>query len=177
MFNKSAVVALGIFMTCVSAQAAEVNRQEQLDEARRADALRQERLQRMQIRNGGNYIDAAEEDRSEYSQGAPVFFIEAVEIEKLPADFKWLNKIARPFVNKEIGLKEINTMVHAMNQELLRRGYVTGRVTIPEQNLSSRKLLLVFEPGYFHAVVPADGAKHVDNGRLQHTCRQCSKKS
>ena len=66
--------------------------------------------------------------------------------------FRFLERIARPYKDKELSLSDINKLIHAMNQSLLSRGFSTSRIVVPEQNLSLGELRLVLQIGYIGTV-------------------------
>ena len=72
--------------------------------------------------------------------------------------FRFLERIARPYVNKELSLSDINKLIYAMNQSLMTRGFSTSRIAVPEQNLSSGELRLVLLVGKIHRVHFAEGS-------------------
>ena len=71
--------------------------------------------------------------------------------------FRFLERIARPYKDKELSLSDINKLINAMNQSLMARGFSTSRIVVPEQNLSSGELRLVLQIGYIGTVRFAEG--------------------
>ena len=86
------------------------------------------------------------------------FHISQIRIENQVERFRFLERIARPYVDKELSLSDINKLIHAMNQSLMARGFSTSRIAIPEQNLSSGELRLVLQIGYIGTVRFAEGS-------------------
>ena len=128
--------------------------QEQLDQSRAQEEARQERLG---------------EERAEVVMPPPPssdlpadesvrFHISQITIENQVERFRFLERIARPYVDKELSLSDINKLIHAMNQSLMARGFSTSRIAIPEQNLSSGELRLVLQIGYIGTVRFAEGS-------------------
>ena len=128
--------------------------QEQLDQSRAQEEARQERLG---------------EERAEVVMPPPPssdlpadesvrFHISQITIENQVERFRFLERIARPYVDKELSLSDINKLIHAMNQSLMARGFSTSRIAIPEQNLSSGELSLVLQIGYIGTVRFAEGS-------------------
>ena len=122
--------------------------QEQLDQSRAQEEARQERLG---------------EERAEVVMPPPPssdlpadesvrFHISQIRIENQVERFRFLERIARPYKNKELSLSDINKLIHAMNQSIMARGFSTSRIAIPEQNLSSGELRLVLLVGYINTV-------------------------
>ena len=89
------------------------------------------------------------------------FHISHIRIENQVERFRFLERIARSYVDKELSLSDINKLIHAMNQSLMARGFSTSRIAIPEQNLSSGELRLVLLVGYIGTVRFADGSDNL----------------
>ena len=128
--------------------------QEQLDQSRAQEEARQERLG---------------EERAEVVMPPPPssdlpadesvrFHISQITIENQVERFRFLERIARPYVDKELSLSDINKLINAMNQSLMARGFSTSRIVVPEQNLSSGELHLVLLVGYINTVRFAEGS-------------------
>ena len=140
-------------LSTVSAFAAPAQ-QEQLDQSRAQEAERQNRLgeERMEaIVPPPPSVDlpADESVRLHISQ---------ITIENQVERFRFLERIARPYKNKELSLSDINKLINAMNQSLMARGFSTSRIVVPEQNLSSGELRLVLLVGYINAVRFVEGS-------------------
>ena len=89
------------------------------------------------------------------------FHISHITIENQVERFRFLERIARPYVDKELSLSDINKLIHAMNQSLMARGFSTSRIVVPEQNLSSGELRLVLQIGYIGTVRFAEGSDNL----------------
>ena len=89
------------------------------------------------------------------------FHISHIRIENQVERFRFLERIARPYVGKELSLSDINKLIHATNQSLMARGFSTSRIAIPEQNLSSGELRLVLQIGYIGTVRFAEGSDNL----------------
>lgn len=128
--------------------------QEQLDQSRAQDAERQERF-------GGERVETlvSPPPSSDLPADESVKFrISRITIENQVNRFYFLERIARPYVDKDLSLSDINRLIHAMNQALMARGFSTSRIALPEQNLSSGELRLVLLIGYINAVRFAEGS-------------------
>ena len=128
--------------------------QEQLDQSRAQEAARQERLGEERVETIVSPPPAADLPTDENVR----FHISHITIENQVERFRFLERIARPYVNKELSLSDINKLLHAMNQSLLARGFSTSRIAVPEQNLSSGELRLVLLVGKIHRVHFAEGS-------------------
>ena len=140
-------------LSTVSAFAAPA-KQEQLDQLRAQEAARQERLGEERVETivpppPSTDLPADESVR---------FHISHIRIENQVERFRFLERIARPYKDKELSLSDINKLIHAMNQSLMARGFSTSRIAIPEQNLSSGELRLVLQIGYIGTVRFAEGS-------------------
>ena len=128
--------------------------QEQLDQSRAQEAERQNRLgeERAEIVMPPTPFSDLPADESVR------FHISHIRIENQVERFRFLERIARPYKDKELSLSDINKLIHAMNQSLMARGFSTSRIVVPEQNLSSGELRLVLQIGYIGTVRFAEGS-------------------
>ena len=140
-------------LSTVSAFAAPAQ-QEQLGQSRTQEAERQERLGEERVET----IVAPPSSADLPADESVRFHISQITIENQVERFRFLERIARPYVDKELSLSDINKLIHAMNQSLLSRGFSTSRIVVPEQNLSSGELRLVLQIGYINAVRFAEGS-------------------
>ena len=62
------------------------------------------------------------------------FHISQIMIEPQVERFHFLERIARPYVDEELSLSDINKLNNAMNQSLMARGFSTSRIVVLEQN-------------------------------------------
>ena len=128
--------------------------QEQLDQSRAQEAERQERL-------GEERVEAIVPPPPSVDLPADEsvrFHISHITIENQVERFRFLERIARPYKDKELSLSDINKLINAMNQSLMARGFSTSRIVVPEQNLSSGELRLVLLVGYINAVRFVEGS-------------------
>ena len=88
--------------------------QEQLDQSRAQEAERQERL-------GEERVETIVPPPPSTDLPADVsvrFYISQITIENQVERFRFLERIARPYVDKELSLSDINKLINAMNQSL-----------------------------------------------------------
>ena len=128
--------------------------QEQLDQSRAQEEARQERLGEERVET----IVASPSSTDLPTDESVRFHISQITIENQVERFRFLERIARPYKDKELSLSDINKLIHAMNQSLMARGFSTSRIAIPEQNLSSGELRLVLQIGYIGTVRFAEGS-------------------
>ena len=128
--------------------------QEQLSQSRAQEAERQERLGEERVET----IVAPPSSADLPADESVRFHISQITIENQVERFRFLERIARPYKDKELSLSDINKLIHAMNQSLMARGFSTSRIAIPEQNLSSGELRLVLQIGYIGTVRFAEGS-------------------
>lgn len=62
-------------------------------------------------------------------------------------NFKWINKYLADFNGQYVGVKGINMLMDAINAEIINRGYITTRIYIEPQDLSSGRLYFSLQPG------------------------------
>ena len=128
--------------------------QEQLDQSRAQEAERQERLGEERVET----IVAPPPSVDLPADESVRFHISQITIENQVERFRFLECIARPYVDKELSLSDINKLINAMNQSIMARGFSTSRIVVPEQNLSSGELHLVLLVGYINTVRFAEGS-------------------
>ena len=128
--------------------------QEQLDQSRAQESERQERLGEERVET----IVAPPPSADLPADESVRFHISQITIDNQVERFRFLERIARPYKDKELSLSDINKLINAMNQSLMARGFSTSRIAIPEQNLSSGELRLVLQIGYIGTVRFAEGS-------------------
>jgi hemolysin activation/secretion protein len=70
--------------------------------------------------------------------------------------FPWANAFLEKYEGRKIGKEGINLIVKRLTNAFIRRGYVTTRISIPEQNLASGTLRLTLIPGVIRSIRFAD---------------------
>ena len=131
--------------------------QEQLDQSRAQESERQERLGEERVET----IVASPSSTDLPTDESVRFHISQITIENQVERVRFLERIARPYKDKELSLSDINKLIHAMNQSLMARGFSTSRIAVPEQNLSSGELRLVLQIGYIGTVRFAEGSDNL----------------
>ena len=141
-------------LSSFSVFAAPPSQQEQLDQSRAQESERQERLGEERVET----IVAPPPSADLPADESVRFHISHIRIENQVERFRFLERIARPYVDKGLSLSDINKLIHAMNQSLMARGFSTSRIVVLEQNLSSGELRLVLQIGYIGTVRFAEGS-------------------
>ncbi|WP_246589019.1 ShlB/FhaC/HecB family hemolysin secretion/activation protein [Pelorhabdus rhamnosifermentans] len=78
----------------------------------------------------------------------PSFPIKTLKLEGEEIDsFSWVQNILDKYSGQRIGQKGINIIVKRLTDELINHGYITTRIVIPEQDLTSGVLRLILVPG------------------------------
>lgn len=72
--------------------------------------------------------------------------------------FPWAQKFLNQYAGKKIGQQGINIIVNNVTQAFIDRGYITTRIGIPEQDLSTGTLRLTLIPGVIRNIRFADSA-------------------
>lgn len=76
------------------------------------------------------------------------FVITRLQLEGDSVDrFSWVQDGLNKYTGRKIGLQGVNLIVKRLTNALIDRGYITTRIVIPEQDLSSGTLKLVLVPG------------------------------
>lgn len=95
-----------------------------------------------------------------FPQETPCFPIRRVQLTGRDAFPHWFpaQRIADGAVGHCLGVKGINQLMSRLQNRLVDRGWVTSRVLVPEQDLSSGSLTLALVPGMLRHIRYADGA-------------------
>lgn len=80
----------------------------------------------------------------------PCFRIERLAFDDRPSG--WLASLLQPVIGQCVGKNALKRIQGTANEALIARGYVTSRVLIPPQSLSSGTLTLHVVPGRIHAL-------------------------
>lgn len=75
------------------------------------------------------------------------FYIKQIQLDGVPKELSFLNKIARKYEQKHVTVSDITNIRNAFQRKLLDKGYVTSQVYIPEQNLNAGTLQFMVMPG------------------------------
>jgi len=88
----------------------------------------------------------------------PCFNIHNIHLSgELTDQFQWIQERAEQYTGQCLGQQGLARLLHEINQQLLSLGYVTSQVALPEQDLSSGTLQLMFFPGRLQQVILPDG--------------------
>lgn len=121
-----------------------MTQQEQLQQDR--DTQRERNLRLDAERVGTVVSKPALIDVPSYKNGAS-FYIKQIQLDGVPKELSFLNKIARKHEQKHVTVSDITNIRNAFQRKLLDKGYVTSQVYIPEQNLNAGTLQFMVMPG------------------------------
>jgi hemolysin activation/secretion protein len=96
----------------------------------------------------------------------PCFTINAVELKSADAvRFGWLADTALPFLHQCAGVYGLRQIAAALDAKLFALGYITSRVTLPQQNLANGVLTIRLHVGRVGqvAMFDATGEQRADN--------------
>ena len=88
------------------------------------------------------------------------FYIKQIQLDGVPKELLFLNKIARKYEQKHVTVSDITNIRNAFQRKLLDKGYVTSQVYIPEQNLNAGTLQFMVMPGRVEAIRYSDSSDH-----------------
>lgn len=134
------------------------SRQEQLDEARRQEGEREARRREPSIHLTPGDVQA---QPAETAPNGQTFLINEITLRNAADRWNFLTRITKQYEGRELDLSAVNTLLRKLNQKLLARGYVTTRVTLPEQNLRGGHLVLDLRIGYMGEMKYAEGSPHI----------------
>lgn len=134
------------------------SRQEQLDEARRQEAEREARRREPSVHLTPGDVGA---QPVETSPGGQTFLIREITLRGSGDKWSFLTRITKRYEGRKMDLSAVNNILRELNQKLLAHGYVTTRVTLPEQNLKDGSLMLDLRIGYMGEIKYAEGSPHI----------------
>ncbi|SHI83608.1 ShlB/FhaC/HecB family hemolysin secretion/activation protein [Propionispora hippei] len=81
-------------------------------------------------------------------QESPSFYIRTIQLRGAYADkFLWVQKYLQQYQNQKIGIQGINLVTKQINEALVDKGYVTTRVYVKEQDISTGTLFVDLAAG------------------------------
>ncbi|MDR3561706.1 MAG: ShlB/FhaC/HecB family hemolysin secretion/activation protein [Negativicutes bacterium] len=123
------------------------------EQNRRSRQEAQERQQRDQQKDVFLQKGAAAARDFPLPDETPSFFITTLllkgdSVERIP----WAQEMLQHYAGRKIGLVGINLLANRLANALIDQGYITSRIVIPEQDLSSGTLTFVLVPGRIGAI-------------------------
>lgn len=107
-----------------------------------------ERRQREQQEDVFLQKGTKQDEDTSLPEETPSFVITRLQLEGDSVErFSWVQDRLNIYTGRKIGLQGINLIVKRLTNALINRGYITTRIVIPEQDLSSGTLKLVLVPG------------------------------
>lgn len=88
------------------------------------------------------------------------FYIKQIQLDGVPKELSFLNKIARKHEQKYVTVSDITNIRNAFQRKLLDKGFVTSQVYIPEQNLNAGTLQFMVMPGRVEDIRYSDSSAH-----------------
>ena len=88
------------------------------------------------------------------------FYIKQIQLDGVPKELSFLNKIARKHERKHVTVSDITNIRNAFQRKLLDKGFVTSQVYIPEQNLNAGTLQFMVMPGRVEDIRYGDSSAH-----------------
>ena len=134
-----------------------ITQQEQLQKDR--DTQRERNLRLDAERVGTVVSDPALIDVPSDKNGT-FFYIKQIQLDGVPKELSFLNKIARKHGQKHVTVSDITNIRNAFQRKLLDKGYVTSQVYIPEQNLNAGTLQFMVIPGRVEDIRYSDSSAH-----------------
>ena len=88
------------------------------------------------------------------------FYIKQIQLDGVPKELSFLNKIARKHEQKHVTVSDITNIRNAFQRKLLDKGFVTSQVYIPEQNLNAGTLQFMVMSGRVEGIRYSDSSAH-----------------
>ena len=122
-----------------------LDQQEQREAAKRAAEESQRRSQEEMVRLGKKKKTLA---KLILPEETPSFFVEEIILEGEKSEsFAWVQRYLDRYKNSNIGMNGINLLLQQINEAILEKGFVTSKIYITEQDISSGKLIFTLAPG------------------------------
>lgn len=121
-----------------------MTQQEQLQQDR--DTQRERNL-RLDVERVGTVVSEPALIDVPSDKNGTSFYIKQIQLDGVPKELSFLNKIARKHEQKHVTVSDITNIRNAFQRKLLDKGYVTSQVYIPEQNLNAGTLQFMVMPG------------------------------
>ncbi len=117
----------------------------------------QERLRQQNAPDARLQKEKPEADTFDLPAEASCFQVKAIQIEgDKDGKFPWVRKYLAHYEGRCIGHEGINLILKRLTNQFIERGYVTTRVGVPEQDISSGTLRIVLIPGVIRSIHFAD---------------------
>ncbi len=94
--------------------------------------------------------------------GVPSFFVTQIELidQERHGRSAW-RRIAQNYEHRLLTQKDIGELVNDLQKVFREKGFITGKVVVPEQNIADGVLRLQYIPGKFRQFVHAPNSRHV----------------
>ncbi|EGO62719.1 ShlB/FhaC/HecB family hemolysin secretion/activation protein [Acetonema longum] len=128
---------------------------------RRARQQAEERKQRQERQDVFLQDKSQADEDTSLPEETPAFQIHRIQLkgERLQ-EFSWLTSYLESYSHRRIGQQGIQLIVKRLSNLLIDRGYITTRILVPEQDLSSETLTLLLIPGTIHEIRFQDPSYH-----------------
>ena len=134
-----------------------MTQQEQLQQDR--DTQRERNL-RLDVERVGTVVSEPALIDVPSDKNGTSFYIKQIQLDGVPKELSFLNKIARKHEQKHVTVSDITNIRNAFQRKLLDKGYVTSQVYIPEQNLNTGTLQFMVIPGRVEDIRYSDSSAH-----------------
>ena len=123
------------------------------EQRRKAQQEAVERQKREQQKDVFMQKDKKHAEDLSLPEESPSFAVTTLKVEGDRIEqFPWVQAMLDKYKGRRIGIQGINLIVKRLTNAFIDRGYVTTRVLVPEQNLSSGNLRLVIVPGVIREI-------------------------
>ena len=134
-----------------------MTQQEQLQQDR--DTQRERNL-RLDVERVGTVVSEPALIDVPSDKNGTSFYIKQIQLDGVPKELSFLNKIARKHERKHVTVSDITNIRNAFQRKLLDKGFVTSQVYIPEQNLNAGTLQFMVMPGRVEDIRYGDSSAH-----------------
>ncbi|BBB89693.1 hemolysin transporter protein ShlB precursor [Methylomusa anaerophila] len=156
---RMALAAIILFSVTAICQAKEIDPADKEELKRRSQAEAWERQRKGQEKDVFLQQQSPAEKTTVLPPEEPSFLINDLVLEGDKVDhFSWAKNILNQYHGQRVGKQGINLIVKRLTEAFIDKGYVTTRIGIPEQDLSTGTLKLTLIPGTIRHIRFADPA-------------------
>lgn len=135
-------------------QEAAIRQQEQKITAKEADKESNKRSQESMVKLKKEIKPLV---KVELPKETPSFYIKTFQLRGLYAEhFTWVEEYLNQYADQKIGIQGINLLLKNVNEAIVNRGYITTRVYVKEQDLTSGILMFDLSAGTIGEISFAD---------------------
>lgn len=154
-FKRISAIALS-FSVATTAWAAPIDSYEQQQRAKRQEMEQQYRIEQEQ-QSRPKEEKPPKAAQPIFPSKTASFYVKNIVIDDCgTGEFRWANKYVEQYKEQKLTLTDVVALQKAISDGLVKRGFVTSQVVVPEQDFKSKTLKFLIIPGYLENIKFAD---------------------